>query len=443
MGRNLCSGWGGVGDWERMIGMRRSGHNTDAGAEAPRRGASRSRRGRGAVVLRALWHWEDPLTWAFGLIGVRGVTFAVHGVMVLWAAILLTLSFTRDFPLGPPFVGLGILALLLVVLVREGVRRWMCGVLGGEWPVVVLWQLGSLGGPSGFPGRVARTLVVLSGLGAHLALWPVLALLCLAVGIPAEMLVFDPRDPRAAMMALPGPMVYIQALVWWAYAINIIVFGVNMLVPMLPLDLGRLVEISLAGREGGAATRGAAVMGLGAATLLITAGALLGMSALVVLGAVGGVYCWLQVGKSDLVERYMPGVVVDPDDEEERARGILDGGLSPGGEETRHGKVMGGADDGASADAGNGGLGAVSGTPRGPTRHEAHAPVGRGDESEDDGAEGEQEPAGGNDLDRILGKISASGLASLTAEEREFLEAETRRRRGEGPKGAPENELGE
>lgn len=215
----------------------------------------------------------NPLAWSFPLCRIAGTRFRLHFSFVVYALVVVLRA-----ALGPGGSGLGLgvvatatAALLALVLARELVRSLVVRAAGGSADDVVLWPLGSLEGIVPAPGWRSALNAAVAGLAGSMVLLAALGTaLALATGQWRESLVLDPTS--AAWLSNPHPW-WIETL-WIAHWTNMQLTAL-VLLPMLPLDGGRVVQAFILRRYGEAeATR------RGATVTLVTAG-LVGLVAVV------------------------------------------------------------------------------------------------------------------------------------------------------------------
>ncbi len=344
--------------------------------------------GFGSILAR----WDDPLSWSITIGRFAGYRLGLHWTIVFWGVAELLLSLPKD-AVGPLFVLQALGATAIVLTAREAARLWVCSALGGEAEYVAIWPLGAISGPT-MPRGVRRRLVILGAPAVvHGAIAAASGLALTAMGSGAS-LAFHPLDPAATLRGFFSP--WVSAL-WWLYYVNAVVFLIN-LAPMLPLDGGRAMEAVLTPRGQVGGVRTTAIVGLLFAGAAAVYAATQDLTRVLAVALVGGLACWLELRRSEFVLE--PSLVPEPG----LGRGEAgEPGLSSDAEPERS------SDQEPEA------------SPRAGGKPES-GPV-RALRSE---AEEERE------LDRVLSKISQSGMASLTDEERRVLDAATAARRG-GP----------
>jgi len=199
------------------------------------------------VLARIFGDGENPLAWGFTLLVVRSVRVRVH---LLFAVYLLAeLIFTLPgHKEGFVFVAPRLAAVLAIVVGRELVHGFVCRRHGGEIDELMLWPVGSLNPIEPRGGFRAGLVVALSPIAAQIGFGaPVAAALWVVTGSGAA-LVFNPFSPASA---IPGLTLGDGTTPWWLVALWS-VYVVNLVIvlinlcPMPPLDAGRVLGLWLA-----------------------------------------------------------------------------------------------------------------------------------------------------------------------------------------------------
>lgn len=325
----------------------------------------------------------NPLAWSAPLVPILGIRFRIHFSFLLFAA-LVALRAT----LGPPesawlhgarAAAMHLGALLVVVLWRELVRAFVVRAAGGTADEVMLWPLGSLQGIDPAPGWLPALLSACVGTAAA-------AVQLAAVGIALGAFGGD------WSAALPSPMTaewLTQPHPWWMECLWFLQWtGVQVallsLLPMLPLDGGRVAEAVIIRRRGAFdAPRAAAAFSLFAASLAGVVAIVRDLATVMAVAIACAGFAALQLWR------------------------------------LRAGDAM--------ARSGMGGWGAPPGLPGGTEVPETDPDR---EAREDAARRRERRAAEDREVDRILEKIARFGADSLTKAERDALARATERRRG-------------
>lgn len=344
--------------------------------------------------------WDDPLTWSVGLVTWCGYRVGVHWITVFWIALQVMLAIPPD-RIGPQNIAMVVGFVLLTVALREAARLWLARRVGGESEYVVLWPLGALVGPTP-PRAIAPKLLVsfvptvvslAIGFGLAVALW--------WMGATPAQRWFNPFDVRAVARSIESLPV---AVVWWAFYANLVIGGLNLL-PMLPLDGGRLLEVWAWHARRDRARTIVGVLSMIIAGLVAIVGISADQPLLIAIAVFGGLAGWLELRRSEFVDQpayVSPGLPPD----------WIVGAEPP---KTRPMLAQPEPEGAESSDLHDTAI--IRHEPERALRDAAMTkPVPESDEVI---------------LDRILAKISITGMDSLTDEERGMLSRATRRLKGE------------
>jgi Zn-dependent protease len=257
------------------------------------------------------------------------------------------------------------------VVARELARLLASARAGAEPELVTWWPLGALCGPQGLRGTRRQLAVLATPLLVNVAIALAAAAGLLALGVPGGSLtahVVDPTTGAAIVATSTATLV-----LWWGYYINVAFVALNLL-PMPPLDCGRLLE-SLAtqgGRRG--PRRKAVVVGLTVGAALLVIGMTLEQPRLLGIACVGLLVGMLELRRIEALAEPVPAA--DPPRDGLHLEGSVD---------------------------------------------EIDPPIVE--------LPSEPEPTEEHELDAVLEKISRSGMGSLDEQERRVLDLATRRRR--------------
>lgn len=344
------------------------------------------------LAKRALGGGENPLAWALHVYTWRGVRVRLQLFSLIFV-LAIGLQTLAPGSLGFAYVGPVLVAVFGIVLLHEYGHVFACLRLGGEADEILLTPIGGLAfcrPPHDWRSHMVTTV---AGPAVNAVLLPVLSGLVWAATGSLGAAFFNPFDPSSAvghLAAGPGEPAWVfwgRVVLWSVHYANLIMLGFNVLLPMYPLDGGRMLHALLWRRTGHArATLIAATVGLAVAIGLGVFAAVFTNGLLLAIALFAGFTCWQERRRVQLGEA---------EDE------AYDVGFGPGGAEA----WKRGGEERASAEE---------------RRRAAEAARVKEREAE------EQE-----ELDRLLAKIAEHGMASLTRKEQRALERATARRRGE------------
>jgi stage IV sporulation protein FB len=348
----------------------------------------RNRGGFPALLRRMFGQGEDFYGWGITLYRAWGIDVRIHLLFIIYIVIELIRALPRD-NVGIGYRAAALASLFTLVLLHEYGHCIACRRLGGTANRIVLWPLGGLAFVAPPPNWRAELITTIGGPAVHVILFPLFAGSLLGLGVHWSSVFFNPFTIESALggLHLPsGELPFWLYWLWWLHVLNSLLFLFNMLLPMYPMDAGRIVHCLLWRRVGHRrATDLATKIGFTGAAVLGVIGAIVpGQQLLLGLAVFGAVECW-QARRRLAMEQAGGDPALAQYDFDRGFQGFP-------------------SDD----------------TPRESTR-QARARERREREAESEQAE----------LDRILAKIARSGMGSLTRAEKRWLERATEQRRRE------------
>lgn len=354
--------------------MKRSGFRTSGRSPSGPWGPDHGDSGGAAPwVARILGNPDNPLGWSIALFRIAGVSVRMHLFTALFVGVMLVWSILPS-QMGLRFMALAMAALVIVVLFHELGHVVACRSVKGAAERVVLLPFGGLALTLPPDSWRAHFATAAGGPLVNLLSLPLTSGALWASGL-GDHIWFNPLAPSLtlaspAFQASTNLLATLKVGLWWLHYTNLALLAFNVLLPAFPFDGGRMLQAMLWPRIGYRRSVELTV-NIGFVTMaLLGAFALVANSSLLLaVAAIGAWSCWL---------------------ERRRVRGEIElGALGYGASPDRD------APDSPDTDAAA-------------KLREAH----------------EQE-----DVDRILAKIAASGMASLTRRERRTLDEASRRRR--------------
>jgi stage IV sporulation protein FB len=351
-----------------------------------RRYGSRGEDGGFRRVLRRIFgENENPLAWSLPLYTAWGIRVRIHLFFVVFIAGELIFAGLRQDRIGLGYAALGLATLFILVLLHEYGHCIACRRVGGTADQILLWPLGGLATCLPPYHWRAHLVTVLGGPAVNALLVPVFGGMLRLLGQPWNSIIFNPFDPGVALHNLVwtgGTLPYWLAALWWAYYTNWVLLLFNMLVPMYPMDCGRVVHSLLWAKIGDrAAMRVTTSVGLFAAVVMFFMGMMGQNGYLMGIALFGGLTCWM----------------------ERRRLAMAEGEVTPGGYDFSRGFASLPREDAA------------------PSQAEERRRERRQRKAEQDQAE----------LDRLLAKIAREGMGSLSGSEKRWLERESERKRAQ------------
>lgn len=342
--------------------------------------------GRLRAVLRRIFGGggEDFFSWGIRLYTAWGIEVRLHLLFLLIALGELIQGLVKDNA-GLGYRALALGSLFGLVLLHEYGHCIACRWVGGSANRIVLWPLGGLAFCAPPPDWRSNLITTIGGPVVNLALIPVFAGVLLALGVDWTAVLYNPFNAGPVLSGLhlrSGAQPYWLFWLWWMHTLNAGLFLFNVLLPMYPMDSGRMVHALVWRRIGHRrATDIVTRLGLGVALILLVLGGAFNQLRFMELALFGGFCCWQERRRMQMVEG-------DP------------------------------ALKGYDFDRGHAGM---------PGANEESKASARADRART--RQRKTEEAEQAELDRILAKIASAGMGSLTKAEKRWLERATEQRR--------------
>lgn len=339
-------------------------------------GLEHSRGGGFRALLRRIFgEGDNPLDWAIPLYTAWGIQVRLS-LIFLFMIVAELISFLPRDGFGLKLRAMSMATLFLLVLLHEYGHCFACRRVGGSADRILMWPLGGLASCDP-PHHWAPSLITtLGGPAVNLALWPIFGGLLLALGQGWNTVLFNPFSPQIVFYSLkPAFGLPLDAihLLWWAYYMNAVLFLFNMLLPMYPMDSGRVLHALLWRRMGhDPALAITARVGIFVAVALLVIAMPTNNGRLIGLAIFGGFTCYMEKRRLAMTSDALPMPPAPEESERERVR-------------------------------------------------QASAARKRRERAQREQAE----------LDRLLDKIATHGMASLSRAERAWLDKTSKRKRGE------------
>lgn len=196
------------------------------------------------ALRRTFGEGDNPLTWAFPLFRVAGVTVKLHVFYLIFIVGKLIWPLTPDaagFWYSAMFMG----ALFLFVLLHEFGHVIACRKVGGEADEIIMWPLGGLALCVPPRNWKANFITTICGPLVNVALAAVFAAALLSMGADWRSIVFNPLNMWGAVVADPwfsSPAAYWKYFLYACFQTNVYMVLFNVLLPMFPMDGGRILQ---------------------------------------------------------------------------------------------------------------------------------------------------------------------------------------------------------
>lgn len=251
--------------------------------------------GFGNVLRRVFGAHDNPLSWGVPLGRVWGIRVRVHPFYLLYVGLTVAVSLFESRT-GLLHTVPMMASLFVLVLLHEFGHCFGCRAVGGEADDILMWPLGGLAACAPPHTWRAHLVTVASGPAVNLALVPVTSALLLVIAGRWEWAWMNPLD-GSAVARLASPVSIPEVIAYWLHRMNLVLLLFNVLVPMYPMDGGRIVQSVLWSRVGYrrsmsiAATTGLVAAGVLAVTALTP---MYGTGGTMILGIAvfGGLVCW-------------------------------------------------------------------------------------------------------------------------------------------------------
>lgn len=288
-----------MGIHDRDYNTGRSGGGGGRGAGRRGRGGADFGEGGGFVraFKRIFSEGDNFFSWAIPLYTAFGIRVRIHILLIIFAAIKLM------NPIVPGSVGFMYAAYFLLsgfifVLLHEYGHSLSCRYVGGESDDIILWPLGGLAmcrPPHDWKNSFITTIC---GPLVNVALAIIFAGVLLSLGAGWGTIFFHPLQPSGVIASqrwFNEDAAHWKVMLFFAYQSNVMLAAFNLLVPMFPMDCGRIVQELLWAKVGYRRSMAiATTLGLVVAVCLGAFAALTGQNALFSIAVFGGMTCYMQ-----------------------------------------------------------------------------------------------------------------------------------------------------
>ncbi|TVQ32164.1 MAG: hypothetical protein EA376_06710 [Phycisphaeraceae bacterium] len=282
-------------------------------------GAGRFRQAFGRIFGDA----ENPLGWALSIGRVAGIRVRLHLFFLVYVLAMLLTSIGQGH-LGVGYMALAMGGLFTVVLLHEFGHCFACRAVEGEASEILMWPLGGLAMCDPPHSWRANFITTAGGPAVNVAILPLTVGGLLLAG-RADTILFNPFMPGATVGSLDA---WWLVGLWWLHYLNLLILGFNVLIPMFPMDGGRLVQAMLWSRVGyRQATETTVIIGFVGAGVLGVIALVANQVMLLAIAGFGAVMCWrerkLLRMEAELGAGFGPGSLDDEDEtvaERERRR---------------------------------------------------------------------------------------------------------------------------
>ncbi len=239
-------------------------------------------------MSRVFGEGDNPMRWAFPLYRLWGITVKIHLIFVIFIAIELIMSAGQN-SIGPIQTIIMLASVFGLVLLHEYGHCFACRWVGGEADEIMLWPLGGLAYCRPPHDWKSDLITVVGGPGVNVVLVPILGAAVFAVTQDWRHVVFNPFSP-----VWPGGGYFEQA-VFLLHYVNMVLLAFNVLLPMYPMDGGRIVQCIMWRKMGYEKSLWISCnIGFGAAIVAAMVAFAFGEMLLLGIALFGGLTCWQQ-----------------------------------------------------------------------------------------------------------------------------------------------------
>jgi hypothetical protein len=237
---------------------------------------------------RVFGEGDNPMRWALPLYRLWGITVKLHLIFILFVIIRLITAGSPD-SLGFQLTAIMLVIVFGLVLLHEYGHCFACRWVEGEADEIMLWPLGGLAYCRPPHEWKAELITVIGGPGVNAVLLVPLAVLSMLVNGGWEYAVFNPFRPNWP----PGGL--LENSIFMLHYINLVLLLFNMLVPMYPMDAGRIVQCLMWRKMGYEKSLWISCnIGVGAALALAVVAFATDQMLLLGIALFGGFTCWQQ-----------------------------------------------------------------------------------------------------------------------------------------------------
>lgn len=251
------------------------------------------------------------MRWGFPLYSAWGIRVRIHVFFVFYILAECIRALTPDHA-GLLFVVPLLLALFGLVLLHEYGHCLACRRVGGEADEILMWPLGGLASCMPPHRWLAHFWTTAGGPLVNVVLLLPLAGVAWAVTGELGAVVFNPFDPGPAvgLITASGTALKIAKIFVWAlHYSNMVLLAFNVLVPMYPMDGGRLLQALLWRKMGYRdSMRVSCVVGLAAAGLMAVFSVVFEELTLLAIALLGGIVCYSELQRLKFEAAEDPGV---------------------------------------------------------------------------------------------------------------------------------------
>ncbi|MBL4699126.1 MAG: hypothetical protein JKX70_09870 [Phycisphaerales bacterium] len=267
-----------------------------------------------AILARIFGDGENPLAWGFTIFTIKGIRVRIHLLFIVYllSELIFTLPGNRE---GFIFVWPRLVAMLSLVLAHEVGHCVVCRRIGGQATEIMLWPLGGLAMCTAPDDWKSQFKVAMAGPMVNLILVPVFAIPLYFLTGSFASLAFNPvtlGTSAADIVLVSGEAVWWLEVIRAFYSINLVLLVFNLFIPMYPMDSARILQAILHKRSSASKAMFLTVnIGLGVATALGLVGIIFQDGKMLLAIAIfGGIVCSMEKRRLEFLQygEMIPGL---------------------------------------------------------------------------------------------------------------------------------------
>lgn len=274
----------------------------------------------GRFFTRVFENPDNPLGWSIRIFSAAGIAVRIHLFTIVFVIVELLWSIPKANA-GIGFMAIAMTSLMLLVLAHEFGHCIACRWTGGSADRIVMLPIGGLALCRPRDHWRAHLATAAGGPAINVLLAPLLVGALWASGLGSTIL-FNPFNITAtlsdpAFNSQTTAITWLKITLWWFHATNLILLAFNVLVPAYPMDGGRLLQASLWSRWGyNRATETTVIVGFAASMAMGVIGLASNASILVVIAVLSFWSCWSERkrirGEAELGGEFAMGASLAP-----------------------------------------------------------------------------------------------------------------------------------
>ncbi|MCH8152059.1 MAG: site-2 protease family protein [Planctomycetes bacterium] len=251
---------------------------------------------------------DNPMTWSVPAGRLLGIAVRVHVIFLVFIVIELLRAASASAALGFGPMALAMVCLFGIVLFHEFGHCLACRWAGGEADEILMWPLGGLAYCRPPHHWKAHLITVIGGPMVNVVIcFSAATMLGFITGVWWGVAVPNPLSIGAGLSHPEIARSWAHMTLFWINALSLVLLLFNLL-PIFPLDGGRIVQAALWPRIGYARSMRFTVrVGYVGAIALGVTGFVMPSVMLVMIAVFGGITCYITHKQLEFTEQFMGG----------------------------------------------------------------------------------------------------------------------------------------